>query len=356
MSASSTSSLEESIAKIVRNLEDLSLKIAAAEVLTNQASPEQFASYSQKELALRNEKLALLQEKQLHITALNQAVVDAPSRKEFEELKAVVEQQKAVVEQQKEVVEQQKEIVEQQKEVVEQQKLTIRYAELMSNPRLAIFSNTDGCGSVQVSTSIKASIRQFFNNQCLFCGCSDALKLSVAHIIPEPPAAKLKHRPHLVQAFASFRAPHYKEDFHVKSPRNLILLCGTKGKVGTCHSAFDNHQVGIVHNIFQNTYSLFWFISPQHRVPSGCPDEVPLNNVPVNWDPYRRGLAFHLIKCVTVHYASNSRDEMHRLLDLADYAAVSDHTERNKSGSQSNPLDSFDSHDSDESDPSDLVD
>src|ERR1700722_16200448 len=75
--------------------------------------------------------------------------------------------------------------------------------------------------------------------RCVFCD-SDK-NVTMAHLISE------------VQdgdgvSLAVFNTPIYHEDLDVKSPRNFLRLCGTKGATGTCRDAFDYFRLSLIYD------------------------------------------------------------------------------------------------------------
>lgn len=101
------------------------------------------------------------------------------------------------------------------------------------------------------------------------------------------------------KAIEQLGKPRFNSDFHFSSPRNLVLLCGTKGKSGTCHFAFDNHLVGLLYHPLMNKIQIHWF-DVTYRTYSEA-NESDIRDVPADWNPYKRGLAFHTLQGLSMN-------------------------------------------------------
>ena len=54
-----------------------------------------------------------------------------------------------------------------------------------------------------------------------------------------------------------FGPPQYHDAIDVKSPRNFLRLCGTKGMKGTCHDSFEFFRLGLLYDPFKQTCCIY---------------------------------------------------------------------------------------------------
>lgn len=124
------------------------------------------------------------------------------------------------------------------------------------DPRLFYYSGAVRSRNGKHSDASR-SIRERYQ-ACVFCGTK--VNLTLAHLISE-----------IVESedvtLKPFGKPRYVDDLEVKSPRNFILLCGTKGEIGSCHDLFDNFRLGVNYDPFTLSYTLFAVdqTSPLHQ-------------------------------------------------------------------------------------------
>ena len=145
-----------------------------------------------------------------------------------------------------------------------------------SQSNLSHLKNDPAVKQFSVASSIKTppfsqQIQQDFS-RCLCCGTTQSV--TRAHLIPNSRSSD----------FSRYNNG-YDSPFDPVSPRNHIPLCGNKGTHGTCHHLFDEGELTLLYNPFQELY--FWH----------CPTNQKYHNQPILHDlpaaikPYRRVLA-----------------------------------------------------------------
>ena len=84
---------------------------------------------------------------------------------------------------------------------------------------------------------VKKQVRAIYGDKCAFCGVVESTQsgsqrrdLSCAHLTPD---------------IANFD-DGFETQLDLQSTRNYLLLCGTKGELGTCHHGFDKHLLALV--------------------------------------------------------------------------------------------------------------
>jgi hypothetical protein len=108
---------------------------------------------------------------------------------------------------------------------------------------------------------------------CLHCGVKN--NVTRAHLMTN--ADRLRKEQ---QKYFGLEAG-YASEFDGFSERNHIPLCGTLGKIGTCHHNFDSGKLTLVYNPFSRKYFFYELDKKLHEV------QVPKDIV-----PYRRVLAW----------------------------------------------------------------
>jgi len=157
---------------------------------------------------------------------------------------------------------------------------------MRTDPRLFYFSVAmpRSTGSHSVASRV---VRKCYGIKCLFCG--ETNDVSLAHLVAGNIA---------VDYSAFGKSNGYRDDLDVKSPRNFIPLCGSLGKVGTCHDAFDKHLLTMLFNPMNNLYRVISFNSSFAK-------HAEVNNkelsVPEKCRPYTRLLTWRARKCLFEH-------------------------------------------------------
>lgn len=157
---------------------------------------------------------------------------------------------------------------------------------LAQDPRLSFFSSAMP-GSNGRHSEASRQIKKIYD-KCLFCGSK--VELSLAHLVAG----------NSVVNYSVFGKPRYLDDLDVKSPRNFILLCGTKGKNGTCHNEFDNYCIGMIPAPLggeANQWTLLC-LRPDFAKYKELNNKTIVTQEP---HPYRRLLAWRNRKCITEH-------------------------------------------------------
>ena len=151
-----------------------------------------------------------------------------------------------------------------------------------NDKRLEYFGVGMTRSNVSVHDSIWRNVRTLYGNSCLFCGAT--YNITRAHIV-----AANKNVDYSVFG----RANGYKDELDVLSPRNYIPLCGSLGVNGSCHDAYDKHQIALMYNPFEQVYVLYCYgDSPKFR-------ELHMKKIAISHDarPYHRLLSWRARKC-----------------------------------------------------------
>ncbi len=176
------------------------------------------------------------------------------------------------------------------------------------DPRLFLYSAAIKSKSGNHSDASKFH-RENYNN-CVFCGKADGengIKLTMAHLISEidPISSDVN--------LDVFGPPNYHDAINVKSPRNFLRLCGTKGQRGTCHDMFDHFRLGLNYNPLRQTYFIY-SVDSTHFLHE---KEIRLSEMT---PPYRRLLAWRFRKMILEFgHLFNGMP----LLDVVDHSDVS---------------------------------
>jgi hypothetical protein len=151
---------------------------------------------------------------------------------------------------------------------------------ISADPRMFVFSSAIKSKNGSHKTASEYHIEKF--STCVFCGSSE--DVTMAHLISEVQESD-------GVSLAMFNCPHYKTDLVVKSPRNFIRLCGTKGRRGTCHDAFDHYCLSLIYDPAQGNY-IIWSVdasSGLHQKRITLSTEFP---------PYKRLLCWRFRKSI----------------------------------------------------------
>ncbi|OLQ11492.1 hypothetical protein AK812_SmicGene4641 [Symbiodinium microadriaticum] len=108
------------------------------------------------------------------------------------------------------------------------------------DPNLNVFDETSGHKTVAPTDEMRARIKQRYNNRCAFCGAEKTQEVPVtcAHLT--------KRTGKYDQGFPA--------GFDLQSDRNFIYLCGTKGRLGTCHDGFDTHLLALLPGVLDQPW------------------------------------------------------------------------------------------------------
>ena len=126
-----------------------------------------------------------------------------------------------------------------------QDQVAQKFLEVLRNkpaedPNLKVFDETSGHKTVAPTDEMKTRIKQRY--RCAFCG-----------------ARKTKEMP-VTCAYLTKRSGKYDQGFPVgfdlQSDRNFIYLCGTKGRVGTCHDGFDTHLLALLPGVLDQPWKV----------------------------------------------------------------------------------------------------
>jgi hypothetical protein len=161
-----------------------------------------------------------------------------------------------------------------------QQRLDLNF-----DSRLSYFS--DGIdGSSGKHSKASAYITMVYGKKCYFCG--ETKGISSAHLVAAVKDCK----------FEGFgRQNGYIDELDVKSPRNFIPLCGSKGVRGTCHDEFDNYNIALFFNPLKSKYVIHCL---DRSFKDGVLHEKELD-IPGDLPPYRRVLAWRARKCASTN-------------------------------------------------------
>ena len=186
--------------------------------------------------------------------------------------------------------------------------MEMKVNQLLSLDRLRGDSRLFYFGAAAPSSSGKHSLADnyidtFYRGRCVLCGAGGATR---AHLVSG------SHE----TTYPEFGIPTYSDNLDVKSVRNFIPLCGTKGMKGSCHDAFDTFRLTILFNPFGNNYYCYCLHEQDFRNYNA----LHMKTVVFHEDhkPYRRLLAWHARKCFNEHPYWVSREDIPRLLSAVD--------------------------------------
>lgn len=180
--------------------------------------------------------------------------------------------------------------------------VTAFYAK-MADPRLTYFSTDEpsSAGSKAIQDPIMIMHRRnqksiaLQHTQCMACGgdgSNSVHGLTCAHIVPN--TGKLSD---YTCWGTSSTIANYATDIDPYSSANLLVLCGTKGEQGTCHDAYDKHQISMYYNEATNDY-IWWVRRPDYVNHMGA--DIHDKHVGIADPKYRRLLAWRTLAAMQV--------------------------------------------------------
>jgi hypothetical protein len=201
-----------------------------------------------------------------------------------------------------------------------------------------LFDIKSGGGSTK---SLDASKRPTFDSiwgECLFCGrlqgkVGGSNRVSYAHI--------LVHNTKTAENALNFFgiSSGYTNDVDLESPRNFIPLCGASGEIGTCHHEFDNHNIALVYNPFQQKYFVLLrenaldenfkkgkLTKVKQRNEDGLISQIVFAK-PLDYRPYLRLLKWRAINFLELHKSLLSSDDIagiRQMLDIGENESIGD--------------------------------
>lgn len=142
-------------------------------------------------------------------------------------------------------------------------------------------------GSTGRHSDASKVVDAYYGRVCLFCG--ETNNITKAHLVAGNSAVD----------YSSYGVRNgYRDELDIKSARNFIPLCGTKGIVGTCHDAFDRYLLTMIFDPLKKLYRVFCFDSSFAKY-------TVVNNkeliVPEKCRPYTRLLTWRTRKCMVEH-------------------------------------------------------
>ncbi len=160
-----------------------------------------------------------------------------------------------------------------------------RQVELGYDKRLSYFKS-----GMSASSGRHTEANNYMNSEyqmtCLFC--EEPEDVHSAHIVAATKDCDYKE----------FGKSHgYKDDLNLKSPRNFIPLCGTKGQVGTCHNEFDNYAITLIYNPLSKKYVVYC-LNRNFKEGVLHNKEIEISG---EFPPYRRLLAWRSRHCAQVN-------------------------------------------------------
>lgn len=158
---------------------------------------------------------------------------------------------------------------------------TLEFSASISNdPRLFLYSPAVKSKNGKHSDASDYHKKTF--PKCVFCGADGGV--TMAHLISEVV-------PDDLVSLDAFGPPTYSDELDVKSRRNFIRLCGTKGETGTCHDLFDNFRLSLLYDPANRNYIII-----------AVDEESPLHNkvicLSTDFPPYKRLLCWRLRQSV----------------------------------------------------------
>lgn len=185
---------------------------------------------------------------------------------------------------------------------------------IRNDARMAFYSAAMAASSGR-HTAASRVVDELYGHNCLFC--DETANITKAHIVAGN---------HYVDYSPFGVSNGYCTDLDVKSPRNFIPLCGSLGREGTCHHAFDKYLLTIMFDPITTIYRVISFD------PSFAKHAIVHNrelNVPAECRPYTRLLTWRARKCMLEH-GSRITDDLAAVLtaiDLSDVSKASDDSE-----------------------------
>jgi hypothetical protein len=163
-----------------------------------------------------------------------------------------------------------------------------RNNEIAMDKRLLYFSDLIPSSSGKHSHASRR-IEELYGSTCSFCGATATPELPVtrAHIVSGN--SKLEYSEFGVGA-------GYVDNLDHKSERNFLSLCGTKGRHGTCHDAFDTYSIALLYNPLTSSYFLYCFNRNFEKY-----NELHRKHVSLQHQPYRRLLAWRARRCAQIN-------------------------------------------------------
>ena len=140
--------------------------------------------------------------------------------------------------------------------------------------------------------------------RCVFCGSDE--NVTMAHLISEIQDSD-------GVSLVVFNRPTYQEDLDVKSPRNFLRLCGTKGAEGTCHDGFGYYCLSLIYDPAEQTFIIF-------TVDCASPLHLKRIMLSSNMPPYKRLLCWRFRKSIEIFGSFPSCSHLPWLVSVADYS------------------------------------
>lgn len=229
----------------------------------------------------------------------NELSRDAVGDLSLERIQKDLEMQRKISEMQQLEIQSSKKTIDAQGKLIEALEVSRR---ISNDPRLFFFSPVIRSKNGLHSKASKYHSTKYPN--CVFCGSDKDVTL--AHLISE------------VQdgdgvSLAVFNRPVYVEDLDVKSPRNFLRLCGTKGVLGTCHDAFDYFRLSLIYDPANQNYIIYAVdrASVLHLKRITLSSEMP---------PYKRLLCWRFRKSIEIFGGLPSYEHLPKMLDIADFS------------------------------------
>ena len=146
-------------------------------------------------------------------------------------------------------------------EKIEEQRIALEETKAvvdnLVDPRIQIWTAGASSAPSSISSEVRLMRKTYKEeNTCMFCGCNSGTKeLSIAHIVPSKSSA-------INVVFG--RDNNYVDDVKLESTQNFLVLCGSHGRQGTCHNAYDNLKISLYFNISEGVYR--WYIAKDANV------------------------------------------------------------------------------------------
>lgn len=195
---------------------------------------------------------------------------------------------------------------------------------VVTDSRLKFF-DSDVFTNVKSNSTLKSKVRKGYSSQCALCGSNGsapAWPLSVAHLAPNNTALN----------YGEFGPPRYLTDCQPESIRNRMLLCGTKGDHGSCHSLFDFHNVIVYYDGFEATYkslTLVPVIGSAFEVAYATSVLTFPPSLPVADYPYRRILAWRMRHAAVKHASTLDADRLETIVRMSELSEMPEMADRN---------------------------
>lgn len=188
-----------------------------------------------------------------------------------------------------------------------------RQLALAQDPRMEYFSDLIPSSSGR-HPAASYDINTYYHNTCLFCGVvgTELLPVTKAHIVTDN--SRIDY-----SAFGTSNG--YATPLDVKSVRNFLPLCGVKGRVGSCHDAFDTYTIGMLYNPLTSKYFLFCLDHNFAKYEELNGKELTVDS---RHQPYRRLLAWRSRRCAVVNgFCLKSKEEVDSFITLCEFSAAS---------------------------------